>query len=168
MELSKTSHIISKYQNLAENFGLDVEDMVSEMTEVIEHKKAEIVPSTELEVVKKSLLLEDFTYVRKVLLESIEDAKTVLKEFTLEIQAEGVDVKPGILSGYSELMLSVNQNIKLLVGIYKDIVKTEVEMYKAKQSLPKEEDTQGNVFIQNNYVTSTADIVAKYAKGVLR
>ena len=170
--IDKTSSIISKYQNLADNFGLDVEEMVEEMTEAIENKTKTptLINNSDnaIEVVTKSALMEDFTTVRKVLLEAIEDGKNVLKAFATELQMEGTDTKPGVLTGYSEVMISVNQNIKLLVGIYKDIVKTEVEMHKAKTLLPKEDEPpKGNVYIQNNFVSTTSDIISKYSKSMV-
>ena len=166
--IDKTSSIITKYQNLADNFGLDVEEMVEEMSESINEKKSSLANvdiNNNIEVVTKKILIEDFAVVRKVLLEAIEDGRSVLKAFATELQMEGTDTKPGILSGYSELMISVNQNIKLLIGIYKDIVKTEVEMHKAKTSLPKTDEPTGNTFIQNNFISTTSDLISKYSKG---
>lgn len=167
----KTNSIISKYQNIADNFGLDVIDMVDEMAEVVEEKQKSLkipdnINNNTIEVVSKQVLMEDFNIVRKILLEAIEDGRAVLKTFANELQMEGTDAKPGILTGYSEVVLSVNQNIKLLIGIYKDIVKTEVEMHKAKQILPKEDEPKGNVYIQNNFVSTTSDLISKYSKGV--
>lgn len=164
--IDKTSNIITKYKNLANNFGLDVEEMVDEMTEVVESKTSSSVVSG-IEVIKKEALREDFVTCRQILLDSIKDARDIIRVFSQEIKTEGVDVKPGILTGYSEIMNSINQNIKLLMSIYKDIVKTEVDMHKANSILPTEpEDDKKNIYIQNNYITSTADIMAKYKKGV--
>lgn len=163
MEIDKTSHIIKKYQNLSENFGLEVSEMVAEMTEVVEEKKQKVV-SSPIESVTTSMLIEDFTFVRKTLLGAIEDGNNVLKSFSNELLEEGTDVKPGILTGYSELMISINQNIKLLVSIYKDIVKTEVEIHKSKNLLPEKENS-GNIYINNNFVSTTSELVSKYSKG---
>ena len=164
-EIDKTSHIITKYQNLANNFGLEVEAMVDEMTEVVD-SKTEIVHSTGIDVVTKNHLREDFHLFRKILIDSIQEARDILRVFALEIKTEGVEVKPGILTGYSEIMNAVNQNAKLLINIYKDIVKIEVDMHKANSILPEEEDKKGNVYIQNNIIASTADIMSKYTKGI--
>lgn len=163
-DIDKTSHIIKKYQNISENFGLEVTEMVEEMTSVIEEKKTAnaIAP---IQSVSTSLLIEDFTFVRSTLLEAIEDGKNVLKAFSNELLEEGTDAKPGILMGYSELMVSINQNIKLLVSIYKEIVKTEVEINKSVASKPNEQGQQGNIYINNNFVSTTSDIIAKYSKG---
>lgn len=131
-----------KLKALHEKFNM-AENSVNKMTEVIETIDEDL---TDLEVVETSepgqnlpaeldtfeevftlpLLKQDFMSMRQNILAVINRGQTILNDTD---QLDIGDMKASQLEALANLQRSTGENIKLLMGIYKDIIAVEKDKY---------------------------------------
>lgn len=137
--------VLHKKFNMAEN-------SVNKMTEVIETIDEDL---TDLEVVETSepgqnlpaeldtfeevftlpLLKQDFMSMRQNILAVINRGQTILNDTD---QLDIGDMKASQLEALANLQRSTGENIKLLMGIYKDIIAVEKDKYVLLRGLSQE------------------------------
>ncbi len=140
-----------KLKALHEKFNM-AEDSINQMTEVIEvldddltslqtceikEPGAHIPSPSEVpeEVFTLDLLKQDFMSMRTNILAVINRGQTILEDTgNLDIG----DMKASQLEALSSLQRSTGENIKLLMGIYKDIIAVEKDKYVLLRGLNQE------------------------------
>lgn len=140
-----------KLKALHEKFNM-AENSVNKMTEVIETIDEDL---TDLEVVETSepgqnlpaeldtfeevftlpLLKQDFMSMRQNILAVINRGQTILNDTD---QLDIGDMKASQLEALANLQRSTGENIKLLMGIYKDIIAVEKDKYVLLRGLSQE------------------------------
>lgn len=140
-----------KLKALHEKFNM-AENSVNKMTEVIETIDEDL---TDLEVVETSepgqnlpaeldtfeevftlpLLKQDFMSMRQNILAVINRGQTILNDTD---QLDIGDMKASQLEALANLQRSTGENIKLLMGIYKDIIAVEKDKYILLRGLSQE------------------------------
>lgn len=149
---------LAKFNNLAQSFNLttkEMEDNIKVKVKEIENANV-LIPQEDL--INVSNLTSDFQIMRQTLLTNIQSAQTLLSQFSQAIIMEGVDIKPQLLSAYSELNESCNSGIKLLSDIYKGIADTHLKIKKLQEivSDPEEKNISNNLII-----TDTNELLKK-------
>jgi len=140
-----------KLKALHEKFNM-AEESVNKMTEVIETLDDDL---TDLEVVETgepgqnlpadldtfeevftlSLLKQDFMSMRSNILKVVNRGQTILNDTD---QLDIGDMKASQLEALANLQRSTGENIKLLMGIYKDIIAVEKDKYVLLRGLNQE------------------------------
>lgn len=156
--MSNYSKVLSKFEGLANAFEVSTkemeEDISKKVQEIKDSNKIEILSTQKIDIFQLS---NDFSVMRRTLLENIETSKTILSSFSNEIVADGVNINPKLLSAYSELLNSCNDSIKLLGLIYKDISDTHLKIKKLEEN--NEENSPEKV--TNNLVLTNSDELLK-------
>jgi len=122
------------------------EDDLSQLTTTEIKQPGEHLPESVFEeVFTLDLLKQDFMSMRSSILSLISRGKTILDDTgRLDI----ADMKASQLEALAALQKSTGENIKLLMGIYKDIVAVEKDKYVILRGLNQENlgmQTQGNI-----------------------
>jgi hypothetical protein len=138
-----------------------VDNMNDYVTEILPaEKKFESNPielDTEVveSVIKLSLLKEDFHTIRETLLSTVKSGRLILQSLSDELIISDSERKSSMITSFAELTNAVNQSLKLLSAIYKDIIHVQKEI----MHIGKEEGPGVVNNNQTNIISSTADIL---------
>jgi len=172
----------TKLKKLHEKFNL-AENTIDQMTAVVDSFEDDLTPleitevgqpgeylpeiTTQKEVFSLDLLKSDFMTMRSNILSVINRGQQILKDTgTLEIG----DMKASQLEALANLQKSTGDNIKLLVGIYKDIIAVEKDKYVLLNGLNQEilGAGQGQIQVSPGATLNQNVIVAGSTHDILR
>lgn len=102
------------------------------------------------------MMMDDFAYVRNVLRENTECARTMLEHVSGNMLDEEDNVTPGMLAAFSELNKSIAENMRLYISSYKDLSAALSNM-KAKSEVTN----NLNIINPGTNVASVKDIIEK-------
>lgn len=152
---------LAKFNNIANELGVSTK----QMEENVKNKVSTLKKSNSLNVQNAVVTLEtlqsDFQILRQNLMENIKSSQLVLTQFSTEIVAEGADVKPTLLSAYSELVESCNSSIKLMSMLYKDIADTYLKIKKLEETNEERDNPEKSKTINNLIITNTEELLNK-------
>jgi hypothetical protein len=107
-------------------------------------------------VIKLSLLKEDFHTIRETLLSTVKSGRLILQSLSDELIISDSERKSSMITSFAELTNAVNQSLKLLSSIYKDIIHVQKEIMQFGKD---EGPGVVNNSQTNNIIASTADIL---------
>ena len=156
-QLAKKLDKIASQFDIAESAVDDMDEYISEAlpAEVTFEKNPIELPAEIVEsVIKVSLLKDDFHTIRETLLSTVKSGRLILQSVADELLISDSERKSQMITSFAELTNAVNQSLKLLSSIYKDIVQVQ------KEIMNFDKPEQGIVHnTQNNFISSTADIL---------
>lgn len=156
-QLAKKLDKIASQFDIAESAVEDMDEYISESlpAEVTFEKNPIELPTEVVEsVIKVSLLKEDFHTIRETLLSTVKSGRLILQSLADELLISDSERKSQMITSFAELTNAVNQSLKLLSSIYKDIVQVQKEIMNFDKP---ETGTVHNT--QNNFISSTAGIL---------
>ena len=162
MDLNKAK----KYLNLMKEFDVESDSMEKNIeiieTEILEDLTPEQYKKNKQSIINTKILIEDFDIIRKTLKDNIKSISTLITRLGNELTVTNSDdINPDMLKGYSDLIKSNNQSMKLLIENYEKIAKIQTEV---KKFMSNEEEISNNKeptkTINNNvFVGSTKDLI---------
>ena len=171
----KTLREAKKFLGLIEAFdttadGLE-DNLIKEKEKI--NKELEIIDDIP-EVLNSTLissdeLLSDFVLVRQSLRDDIIATRILLKKLSEDMSGTHADDLSGaMVMAYAELKKGNVTSMKLLMDSYSSVAETQLKVKKLIteiQSIENQEDTEsGTINVQNNFIGTTADILAKLKK----
>lgn len=173
---NKADALVDRINSLNKVFEQADNVCSSEVIEFIEEKTQEVKLYSSIEpdistteVLKLNFLVDDFTFTRDTLKETVENGRKIIQTVTLELLDSDDDKRSALISAFAELVSSVNQSVKLLSQSYKDIasvLESVEKIRKSKLSSPDKSDKpeSGNTYINISTQESTTDIIARLAQ----
>lgn len=161
-----------KYLGLIEAFDVSADGMEENLTKhkeeilqelsIIDDKPDEITTS----IIESEELLDDFLLVRQSLRDDINATRVLLQKLSDDMSASHSDDLSGaMVMAYAELKKGNVTAMKLLIDSYSSVAETQLKVKKLiteiKDLDDKENNENGTVNIQNNFIGTTADILAK-------
>jgi hypothetical protein len=157
-QLSKKLDKIASQFDIAESAADEMHEYILEtlpQEATFETNPIELPVEVAESVIKTSLLKEDFMTIRETLLSTVKSGRLILQSVADELLISDSERKAQMITSFAELTNAVNQSLKLLSSIYKDIVQVQKEIMNfGKQEGP---NTVNNT--QNNFISSTHDII---------
>jgi hypothetical protein len=99
-----------------------------------------------------TLLKQDFMSTREVLTDNLVSGRSVLNTVNAKLTMFEDDLNPELVSAFANLMKTINDSTKLLIGLYGDIVK----IYKGLSEIAKnEEDKESDITIEGDVTINT-------------
>ncbi|MHB8098015.1 MAG: hypothetical protein ACYDD5_00285 [Sulfuricurvum sp.] len=158
-----------KFMGLMEAFGVSADGMEENLvknkneiiTKVTEERKLEGDVSKSIIVIEE--MVDDFQIIRKVLRNTLEKIDLVIDKFGRDMAASSSeDISAAFVTSFAELVKSSNDTAKNLSNIYLVAAKTQVDVKRLLSEVKDMEDKEGNTTnIQNNFIGTTADILAQ-------
>ena len=167
MNIEQANILANKLDRLNQFFDI-TQSTVDEITKEVDTiDDFEVIDEDENSIITLSLLKSDFGFIRKTLIDNIENGKKVIDKLSLEIEVEQQSAG-SVISAYAELVGTINSSLKLLSSSYKDIIDMNIKINKIQKEgastggKDKEGGTkiEGGVSITNNTIqASIKDIV---------
>ena len=170
-KLNKISVKFTEQLDNAQELIVCGDDLESQATEVIKDVKE--LPAQEyrfnLELLPQILNLEnmmsDVKYIRETLQENSQLGRRLLKVISQEIEFEP---NAELLASYSQLSMTITDNMRLFLSCYRDISHILINIAKLTREAQKDINTQNNiqVNIQNPSaeVLNTADLIKQLSQ----
>jgi hypothetical protein len=162
-KIKRGEQLANKLDKIAASFDI-TESAVDEMdTYISESLPAEIVfeenpivlsNETIESVIQIGLLKEDFAFIRETILSTVKSGRLIIQSLSDELLLTDSERKSSMISSFAELTNAVNQSLKLLSSIYKDIVHVQKEIMNLSSA---ESGVVNNT--QNNFISTTSDII---------
>ena len=104
------------------------------------------------------MMMDDFAYVRGVLRENTECARTMLEHVSGNMLDEDDNVTPGMLTAFSELNKSITENMRLYVSSYKDL---STALANLRPKGPTTANNTLNIINPSESITSVKDMIER-------
>ena len=161
----------NKFLGLIEAFELEAEGMeknlVKHKEEINEKLKiVDIIPEElNSSLIESDELLKDFILVREGLRDDISATRILLKKISEDMSSSHADdLSAAMVLSYAELKKGQVNSMKMLMESYSSVAKTQLDMKKLLSEMKSIDDSQdktGSINVQNNFIGTTADILAK-------
>lgn len=168
-KLNKISLKFTEQLENAQELIVCGEELETSATEVITDVKN--LPSQEyrfnLDLLPQILNLEnmmsDVKYIRETLQENSQLGRRLLKVISQELEFEP---NADLLVSYSQLSMTITENMKLFLACYKDISNILINIAKLTREAQKDINSQIQVNIQNptSEVLNTADLIKQLSQ----
>ena len=168
-KLNKISLKFTEQLENAQELIVCGEELETSATEVLTDVKN--LPSQEyrfnLDLLPQILNLEnmmsDVKYIRETLQENSQLGRRLLKVISQELEFEP---NADLLVSYSQLSMTITENMKLLLACYKDISNILINIAKLTREAQKDINSQIQVNIQNptSEVLNTADLIKQLSQ----
>jgi predicted transcriptional regulator len=177
LETDKHYREAQKFLGLIEAFDIEAEGMEKNLqeakTEILEDLEVvdEVPEELNSSLIESDELLSDFILVRQSLRDDIKATRILLKKLSEDMSASHADDLSGsMVLAYAELKKGNVTSMKLLMDSYSSVAKTQLDVKKLitemKSIEDKEEsDKEGSTYVQNNFIGTTADVLAKLKGG---
>ena len=136
--------------------GTDIIDCVEEHTQDVELFQDKI------DTINLQIMVDDFSFVRDTLRETIENGRKVLNSVTLDLLDSEDDKRASLILSFAELNKAVTDSSKLYMGSYKEISNILLNLDKLKKEEgknPKNITTNNTVNINTVEPMNTVDII---------
>jgi transcriptional regulator with PAS, ATPase and Fis domain len=157
-QLAKKLDKISSAFDITESSVDEMNTYISEalpMETTFETNPIELETEVVESVIKLSLLKEDFHTIRETLLSTVKSGRLILQSLADELIISDSERKSSMITSFAELTNAVNQSLKLLSAIYKDIISVQKDIL----TLDSKDSPSTVHNTQNNFISSTADII---------
>ena len=166
--MKRGEQLANKIDKIASTFDI-AESSVEEVAELVEERSpVEVqfnnnpieVESTEVveQIIQLDILREDFQTIRTTLLDTVKNGRLIVQSLADEMLTTDTERKASMITSFAELTTAINQSLKLLSSIYKEIVTVQKELHNFNNVDNGSGQTVHNT--QNNFFTgSTADII---------
>lgn len=123
--------------------------------------KRTLAPVTEIaaNVVDVQAMIDDFTYMRRMLRETTENSRRVLQSVTEELIMSDGESRAGLVMAYSELNKAQIESVKLFMQSYKEVSTILVNLTKVNNTGPQTIHTTNVLNIEDKSHISSADII---------
>jgi len=159
-QLAKKIDKIASQFDIAESSINDMDNYLKEklpMEVTYETNPIELPTEIIESIIEISILKEDFNNIRTTLLSTVKNGRLILQSVADELLTSDSERQSEMISSFAELTNAVNQSLKLLSSIYKDIIFVQKEIINFNKI--EEPKTINNT--QNNFILSTAEIIKK-------
>jgi hypothetical protein len=177
LEGNKHYREAQKFLGLIEAFDVEAKGMEKNLqetkTEILEDLEIidEVPEELNSSLIESDELLSDFILVRQSLRDDIKATRILLQKLSEDMSSSHADDLSGsMVMAYAELKKGNVTSMKLLMDSYSSVAKTQLDVKKLitemKSIEDKEESEEGSsVNIQNNFIGTTADVLAKLKGG---
>jgi len=146
--------------NMEKNINIVETEIIKDL-KPIHYQEEAIIES----IIDTKNLIEDFTLIRTNLKTNIETVTIMLTKLGNEIStSEAEDINPEILKGYSELIKSSNNSMKLLIDSYERVAKVQSEVKKFIKNI-EDENNEGSTI---NTTNTTNNVFIGSSKDLLK